>query len=40
MTMAVMGISKSDLDETLIDEYGAVAAYLRDAQESEVTLFI
>ncbi len=40
MTMAVMGIARHDLDQSLIDEYGAVAAYLRDAQESEVTLFI
>ncbi len=40
MTMAVMGITRQDLDQSLIDEYGAVAAYLRDAQESEVTLFI
>jgi len=40
MTMDVMDISKSDLDESLIDEYGAVGTYLNDAQESNITLFI
>lgn len=40
MTMEVMGISKSDLREDLIDEFGAVGTYIRDARESNVTLFI
>ncbi|NYT12701.1 MAG: NAD(FAD)-dependent dehydrogenase [Methanomassiliicoccales archaeon] len=40
MTMEVMGISKSDLREDLIDEFGAVGTYIRDARESNITLFI
>ena len=40
MTMEVMGITKSDLWEDLIDEYGAVGTYIRDARESNITLFI
>ncbi|HUV24197.1 MAG TPA: DsrE/DsrF/DrsH-like family protein [Methanomassiliicoccales archaeon] len=40
MTMEVMGITKSDLREDLIDEYGAVGTYIRDARESNITLFI
>ena len=40
MTMEIMGISKSDVREDLIDEYGAVGTYIQEARESEVTLFI
>ena len=40
MTMDIMGIDRSDLREDLIDEYGAVGTYVRDARESEITLFI
>ncbi len=40
MTMEIMGISKSDIREDLIDEYGAVGTYIQEARESEVTLFI
>jgi len=40
MTMDIMGISRSDLREDLIDEYGAVGTYVRDARNSEITLFI
>lgn len=40
MTMEIMGISKSDIREELIDEYGAVGTYIQEARESEVTLFI
>jgi peroxiredoxin family protein len=40
MTMEVMGITKSDLREDLIDEFGAVGTYIRDARESNITLFI
>jgi peroxiredoxin family protein len=40
MTMEIMGIRRQDLREDLIDEYGAVGAYIREARNSEVTLFI
>jgi peroxiredoxin family protein len=40
MTMEIMGISKQDMREELIDEYGAVGTYIRDARESNITLFI
>lgn len=40
MTMEIMGIGKQDLREDLIDEYGAVGTYVRDARDSSVTLFI
>ena len=40
MTMEVMGIGKQDLRGDLIDEYGAVGTYIRDAKESNITLFI
>jgi peroxiredoxin family protein len=40
MTMEVMGISRSDLREDIIDEYGAVGTYVNEARNSEITLFI
>ncbi len=40
MTMEIMGISREGLREDLIDEYGAVGAYIQEARDSEVTLFI
>jgi peroxiredoxin family protein len=40
MTMEVMGISRSDLREDLIDEYGAVGTYVNEAKGSQITLFI
>ena len=40
MTMEIMGIKKSDLKEDIIDVYGAVGAYIQDARESAITLFI
>lgn len=40
MTMEIMGIDKHDLDESLIDEFGAVGTYIQDARKSSVTLFI
>lgn len=40
MTMNVMGIQRGDLNQDLIDEYGAVGTYLNEAQNSNVTLFI
>jgi peroxiredoxin family protein len=35
-----MGISRQDLREYLIDEWGAVGTYIQDARESAVTLMI
>lgn len=40
MTMEVMGITREKLDETLIDEYGAVGTYVNEAKKSQITLFI
>ncbi len=40
MTMEIMGIKKEDLREDLIDEYGAVGAYIQQARDSSITLFI
>jgi peroxiredoxin family protein len=40
MTMEIMGISKEDLNQNIIDEYGAVGTYIREAMESKITLFI
>ena len=35
-----MGIKRGDLREDLIDEYGAVGAYINEAKDSAITLFI
>jgi len=40
MTMEIMGIRPEDLRQDLIDDYGAVGAYIREAKESAITLFI
>ncbi len=40
MTMEIMGISREDLREELIDEYGAVGTYIQEARGSAITLFI
>jgi peroxiredoxin family protein len=40
MTMEVMGLKKEDLDESLITECGAVGTYIKEARESDITLFI
>ena len=40
MTMEVMGVSRDELDQDLIDEFGAVGMYVNEAKESQVTLFI
>ena len=40
MTMEVMGISRSDLNESLIDEYGAVGMYVNESKKAQMTLFI
>ncbi len=40
MTMEIMGIKQSDLNEGIIDLYGAVGTYIKEARESAITLFI
>jgi peroxiredoxin family protein len=40
MTMDVMGISHKDLDESLIDEYGAVGTYVNETKQGQKALFI
>lgn len=40
MTMEIMGIKPADLREDLIDAYGAVGTYIREARNSSITLFI
>ncbi len=40
MTMEIMGVEKEDLQQDLIDEYGAVGTYIQEARESKITLFI
>jgi peroxiredoxin family protein len=40
MTMEIMGIKKEDLRQDLISEYCAVGTYIKEAKESEITLFV
>jgi peroxiredoxin family protein len=40
MTMEIMGVTKEELREELIDEYGAVGTYIHEARDSKITLFI
>ena len=40
MTMEIMGVKKHDLNEEIIDSYGAVGTYIQEARESAITLFI
>jgi peroxiredoxin family protein len=40
MTMDIMGLSRGDLEEKFIDEYGAVGTYVQEARNSAITLFI
>jgi peroxiredoxin family protein len=40
MTMEIMGITKEYLRQELIDEYGAVGTYIKEARESNINLFI
>lgn len=40
MTMSVMGITRKDLDEELIDEFGGVGMYVNASRESDISLFI
>jgi peroxiredoxin family protein len=40
MTIDIMGIDKEDLREEVITEYCAVGTYIKEAKESEITLYI
>lgn len=40
MTMEIMGVKKEDMRQDLIDEYGAVGTYIKEAKDSQITLFI
>lgn len=40
MTMDIMGIKPEDLRQDLIDECGGVGAYIQQARDSKITLFI
>jgi len=40
MTMEIMGVKKEDLRQELIDEYGAVGTYIKEARKSKLNLFI
>ncbi len=40
MTMDIMGIDKEDLRDEVITDYCAVGTYIKEAKESDVTLFI
>ena len=40
MTMDIMGVDKDDLREEVITDYCAVGTYIKEAKESDVTLFI
>ncbi|MCR4404188.1 MAG: DsrE/DsrF/DrsH-like family protein [Candidatus Acetothermia bacterium] len=40
LTMEVMGLKREDLEERWIDSYGAVGAFIAEAKEAAITLFI
>jgi len=40
MTMEIMGIGREDLRDDVISDYCAVGTYIKEARESEITLFI
>lgn len=40
MTMDVMGIKAEDLRQELVDDCGGVGAYIKEAKDSSITLFI
>jgi len=40
MTMEIMGVNKEDLRDDVITDYCAVGTYVKEAKESDVTLFI
>lgn len=40
MTMEIMGVKASSLQEEFIDSYGAIGTYIQEARDSAITLFI
>ena len=40
MTMEIMGVEKEDLREEVISDYCAVGTYIKEAKDSDITLFI
>jgi len=40
MTMEIMGLKAKDLNEEIIDQYGAVGTYIQEARTSAITLMI
>jgi peroxiredoxin family protein len=40
MTMEIMGVTKEELRDEVITEYCAVGTYIKEARESEITLYI
>jgi len=40
MTMSLMNIKESQLDQSLIDSYGSVGSFLNEAKDAQITLFI
>lgn len=40
MTMELMGITKKDLKQELIDDYGTVGRYCYETKDANITLFI
>ncbi|MFO7792551.1 MAG: DsrE/DsrF/DrsH-like family protein [Candidatus Saliniplasma sp.] len=40
MTMEIMGVEKKDLRDEIISDYCAVGTYIKEAKESDITLFI
>jgi peroxiredoxin family protein len=40
MTMGIMGINQEDLRDDIITEYCAVGTYVKEARESEITLYL
>ncbi|MBI9012631.1 MAG: DsrE/DsrF/DrsH-like family protein [Clostridiales bacterium] len=40
MTMEIMGVSRADLMEDIIDDYGAVGTYIQESKNASITLFI
>lgn len=40
MTMEIMGLEKEDLRDEVITDYCAVGTFVKEAKDSEFTLFI
>ncbi|NIR15763.1 MAG: hypothetical protein GWN86_18265 [Desulfobacterales bacterium] len=39
-SMDIMGFEKGDMDESLVDEYGAIGPYIREGLEADLTVVI